>query len=142
MATKVTRTRNAGTWTESAYWGALRSALRRTFRFWKPAQSALRAARVPYVHGRQKWAFRCADCGQLFKRAGVEIDHVIPVGSLRCLQDIAGFVARLTPEDPNAYRVRCIACHAAKTANDRAARAIRAAAQSPANGQASGRSAH
>ena len=34
--------RNAGTWSEAKYWGTLRSGLRRLFRFWQPAQDALR----------------------------------------------------------------------------------------------------
>ncbi len=117
---KAARTRNAGTITEAAYWGMLRSGLRRLFRFWKPSVAALHAARVPYSgkHG-QKWAFLCADCQRLFKRQGVQIDHVEAVGTLLCLDDLPGFLARLTPEDPGAYKIRCIRCHQSKTNQER-----------------------
>lgn len=117
---KVARTRNAGTITEAAYWGMLRSGLRRLFRFWKPAVKALHAARVPYSgkHG-QKWAYLCADCNKLFKRDGVQIDHVEPVGALTCLDHVPGFVARLTPEDSSAFKIRCTRCHQTKTNQER-----------------------
>jgi hypothetical protein len=42
---RVPRTRNAGRWTEAQFWGALRSGLRRTFRYWRPATLALDAAK-------------------------------------------------------------------------------------------------
>lgn len=117
---RVARTRNAGTWTEARYWQTLRSGLRRMFRFWKPAIAALQAARVPCTgKNRQKWAYICADCKRLFPRKEVQIDHVEPVGSLLCLEDVAGFIKRLTPEDPAAFAVRCRCCHQQKTNQER-----------------------
>jgi hypothetical protein len=111
---RVARTRNGGTWTEAHYWGALRSHLRRLFRFWKPAQLALKAAKLP---GRPR--FLCADCEKLFPRKGVQIDHVVPCGTLMCLSDLPGFLERLTPESPAAFCVRCRACHQVKTNAER-----------------------
>lgn len=120
---KTQRTRNGGAWTEAMFWQAVRSGLRAKFRFWKPAIMALNAARTPYggKHG-AKWAYLCADCGRLFRRKGVQIDHAIPCGKLSCFEDIPGFLERMTPEDPKAFSIRCLKCHAAKTAVEREAR--------------------
>jgi hypothetical protein len=118
--TRVPRTRNGGTWTEAEYWGHLRSALRKLSRFWKPAQAALRAARVAYPGPRgAKWAFRCARCNQLFRRPHVAIDHLVPAGELTSFDHLPGFVLRLLPEDPRAFQVLCLRCHQDKTNAER-----------------------
>lgn len=120
---KSPRTRNAGHWTEAQFFGALREALRRIARFWRPKVIALERARVDYPRGKLRFAYRCAECGRLFRREGVEADHVVPAGSLRSLADLPGFVERLLPESPDAYRVLCKRiCHAAKTRAENAAR--------------------
>lgn len=117
---RIPRTRNGGTQTEAGYWGAMRSGLRRLYRFWKPALEALKRARVPNRGPRgRKWGYICADCAGVFVRKGVQIDHVEPVGRLLSYDDLPGFVRRLTPEDPNAFKVRCLSCHQKKTNSER-----------------------
>lgn len=119
---RIARVRNAGTITEAAYWGMVRSGLRRLFRFWKPAVMALNASRVPVKGPRgQKWAYLCADCGKLFLRKAIQIDHVVPVGTLLAYEHVGEFLKRLTPEDPSAYAVRCLSCHQEKTNKEKAA---------------------
>jgi hypothetical protein len=118
---RVQRTRNAGTWSEARYWQAVRSALRRAFRFsWVPARMALRAARMA-CHGPrgQKWAYLCARCQKPHLRKMVQLDHVVACGSLCSAEHVAGFLARLTPERPEDYQVLCLACHKEKTGKDR-----------------------
>lgn len=120
---KVARTRNGGTITESAYWYLVRSALRRGFRFWKPALACLKASRVAYSGPRgRKWAYLCAGCNRLFVRTDVQIDHKVPVGSLKCLADLPGFLERLTPERPEDFSCLCLDCHQAKTDAEREAK--------------------
>ena len=81
----VERNRNGGKWSEAQYYSAIRSALRRGFRWWKPAVDAKLFARRPYSGGnrRQKWEYICSCCGEWFKDKDVQIDHITPVGSLR-----------------------------------------------------------
>ena len=117
---RVPRTRNASTITEAAYWGMLRSGLRRLFRFWKPAVIALHSARVACrgPNG-QKWAYVCSLCAKPFPRKRVEIHHVVAVGKLLSYEDVGEFVRRLTPENPKGYRVLCKACHLKLTNSER-----------------------
>jgi hypothetical protein len=119
---KVPRTRNGGTLTEAAFWGMVRSGLRRTFRWWKPALAALHAARVPYRGPRgQKWAYVCCDCKRLFLRKQVQIDHVEPAGQLTSYEHVGEFLRRLCAEPVSAYACRCKRCHQVKTNAERAA---------------------
>lgn len=122
---QVDRTRNGGTWTEARFWQQVRSALRRGFRFWKPLQDALAAARIasPGPHG-AKWAFRCQECTRYFRRKEIEVDHREPCGRLLGPEDLAEFLRRLTPEGTGAFRVLCVKCHREKTDREAAAKKI------------------
>jgi 5-methylcytosine-specific restriction endonuclease McrA len=95
--------------------------LRSAFRYWLPALDALNAAKFPYKgsNKRQKWEFKCAECKKMFKRTEVEIDHKIPVGSLKCDEDLIEWLHRLTPESSDAYQVVCKECHREKTNRER-----------------------
>lgn len=117
----VPKTRNAGKWTESQYFSRIRSALRRTFRFWGPMQLALDKASRPSrsENKRLKKEYQCAHCKEWFKRADVEVDHIIPCGSLNSYKDIPSFLERLTPESIEAFQVLCKPCHLIKTKKDR-----------------------
>lgn len=118
---KSPKTRNAGTMTEAAFFSWLRSGLRRHFRYWKPIQQARIAARRKYEgeNKRRKWIYICNHCNREFMGSEVQVDHIIPAGSLRSLDDIKGFVERLASEDPNNYQVLCKECHKKKTKKDR-----------------------
>ena len=115
---RVSKYRNGGTWSEAKYWGAVRSALRRGFRFWKPITDAKLKARRPVSgRGRQKWEYQCNHCTQWFKGDEVQVDHIIPVGTLKCEDDLVQFLRNLTTEE--GYQVLCSDCHGKKTAEER-----------------------
>jgi hypothetical protein len=117
---RVPRTRNGGTMTEAAFWGMLRSGLRRTFRYWRPAAAVLAASKQPFHGPRgQRFAYLCAGCGKLHKRTNVNIDHRIACGALTSYAHLPEFVARLTAEGPESYQVLCKQCHGAKTLAER-----------------------
>ena len=120
----VAKTRNAGTMTESAFWGFLRSRLRRQFRYWKPMMAAKQAARRPYngPNKRQKFEFQCNHCKEWHADKNVQIDHINPTGSLLSWEDVTPFLQRLIPEDIKSFQVLCKPCHTKKTNDEREGR--------------------
>lgn len=50
-------------------------------------------------------------------RREIHVDHVIPCGSLKSLDDVRGFVERLFVE-ADGLRVLCEQCHAERKATD------------------------
>lgn len=114
------KTRNAGTMTESAFWSFIRSALRQKSRWWKPIGEAKQAAKRAYKgRGNQrKWEYQCAECLNWFADKEVNVDHRIPAGTLRCADDLPGFVERLFCEVDN-LQVLCSTCHNKKTQDEK-----------------------
>lgn len=113
---RVPKTRNSATMTDAAFFGWLRSQLRRSSMRWRPIYQALNAARRPSqsANKRLRWEYQCAECSGWFARADVEVDHEPPVGSLRSYADLPGFVERLFCE-VDGLRIKCNACHNRKT---------------------------
>lgn len=114
---RVARTRNAGQWTESMFFSAIRQALRTKFRYWKPGQIALNNASRPSQSTNKllKKEYQCNNCKGWHPRKNVEIDHKIECGSLRNYNDIVPFLQRLTPESVNSFQILCKKCHKNKT---------------------------
>jgi 5-methylcytosine-specific restriction endonuclease McrA len=114
--TQTPKTRNAGTMTESAFWSFIRSALRQKSRWWKPIAQAKAKAKRAYKGPlkRQKFEYQCAECLNWFPDKKINVDHRIPAGTLRCADDLPGFVERLFCEVDN-LQVLCTTCHDKKT---------------------------
>lgn len=77
-----------------------------------PIRKAAEAASRPY-HGpapRQRKEYQCACCLQWFPRKEVEVDHIIPCGSLTSYEDLPCYVALLFCEQDN-LQVLCKPCH-------------------------------
>jgi hypothetical protein len=109
--------KNGGTMTDAQYFSKIRSILRSGFRYWKPMQMALEKASRPSqsINKRIKKEYQCNHCKNWFKRADVEIDHVLEAGSLNCYEDIVPFIQRLTKEDITSYQILDKKCHKIKT---------------------------
>ena len=118
---RVAKTRAGGRWSEAKFFGFIRSALRSASVRWPPKADAIRAARKPYVgpNKRQKWTCHCALCGKWHKLSDLQADHITPCGSLRCFDDLAGFVERMFCEQ-DGFRILCKPCHKTITAIERA----------------------
>ena len=114
------KTRNSGTMTEAGFWGFIRSSLRQKSRWWKPIGEAKQAAKRAYKgRGNQrKWEYQCAECLNWFPDKEVNVDHRIPAGTLRCADDLPGFVERLFCEVDN-LQVLCQGCHNKKTQDEK-----------------------
>lgn len=108
----IPKTRGGGRYTEAAFWAFVRSGLRQKWSRWGPRYDALAAARRPSKSSnlRLKWEFQCSQCKRWFAQKGVEVDHIVPCGSLRCWADLAGFAERLFVE-VTGLRVVCKPCH-------------------------------
>ena len=118
---RVPRTRGDGTLTEAAYWGKIRGALRAGSLKYASRYAALAKAKHPKPKatlGRHRVEFFCAACKGSFEGKNVEVDHIERAGSLRCYEDLAGFVERLYCES-SGLQVLCKPCHKLKTAQDR-----------------------
>lgn len=117
---RVARTRGAGTLTESAFWAMIRSALREKSRWWKPVSVCRNNARRKYQgdNKRQRWEYQCNKCKKWFPHKNVNVDHITPVGTLKCKEDLPGFVDRLFVE-VEGLQVLCNKDHDEKTKSER-----------------------
>jgi hypothetical protein len=92
--------------------GKIRAGLRGISRYWKPFQVALHLASEKWnVGGRIKKLYRCCKCEKRLDRQSVEVNHIIPVGSLKSYDDLPGFCDRLFVEDVSLLEVVCKECH-------------------------------
>ena len=116
MGTVKEKPRASGTMTEAAFWSFIRSALRQKSRWWKPIQMVKLKARRKYsgVNKRQKYEYKCNKCKKWFPDKQINVDHIIPAGSLTTAQDLPQFVERLFSEEDN-LQVLCSTCHDKKT---------------------------
>lgn len=117
---RIVKTRNAGTMSESAFWGFIRSALRQKSRWWKPIAQCKAKAKRAYKGPlkRQKFEYHCNDCKGWFPDKLVNVDHIFPAGTLKCADDLPAFVERLFCEEDN-LQVLCSKCHNIKTQKEK-----------------------
>lgn len=116
--------RNAGTMTESAFWGMIRSLFRKRSMYWKPiaiVKAKNRRDKPRDVIGKHKFEYQCNECKGWFQDKEVQVDHFIEAGSLTCAEDLPGFVERLFCEEEG-FQVLCHkrldgieSCHRKKT---------------------------
>lgn len=116
----VERKRAGGTWSESRYFSFIRSALRRASSKYPVKWQVLNDAKRPYIGNdkRSKWEYECNSCKGWFKTKDVQVDHIVPAGSLKTYKDLAGFTERLFCEADN-LQVLCTTCHDIKTQQEK-----------------------
>lgn len=118
--------------TEAAFFGKIRSALRKEWRNSQMYKDALKSAKKPYIGGgRRKVSIECADCKTHYAlndkiivpsaKKGVtktvkayNIDHKIDAGSLKSFDDLSGFAERLFCAS-EFLQILCYHCHHDKT---------------------------
>jgi 5-methylcytosine-specific restriction endonuclease McrA len=119
-ASRVVKNRNAGTMSESAFWSFIRSGLRQKSRWWKPITECKLSARRPYTGPlkRQKFEYQCNRCKKWYPEKKINVDHIVPAGTLTCANDLPAFVERLFCEQEN-LQVLCETCHNEKTQKEK-----------------------
>lgn len=120
MGRRVERTRAGGNWTESRYFGFIRSTLRRAFTRY-PVKHQVKVKSRRQKKGSRRYEYQCAACKKYYPNSQTQVDHIIPAGSLKTFDDLPGFVERLFCE-PDNLQVLCSQCHKAKTEEERNAR--------------------
>ena len=115
MPRRVERTRASGTWTEARYFGFIRSALRSAFQKYPVKYHAKKRAMRDTEEGAR---YECAACNELFRSGEVQVDHVVPCGSLKTYEDLPQFVERMFCE-VDGFQVLCKPCHQTKTNEER-----------------------
>jgi 5-methylcytosine-specific restriction endonuclease McrA len=121
MGKRVPRTHAGGTWTKSQYFNFIRGALRKAATRYPVKHQVLDTVKT-FVEGkRHRFEYPCAECGASFKRTEVEVDHIVPAGSLREYEDLPSFTRTLFCEADN-LQVLCKPCHKKKTAAERKAK--------------------
>ena len=112
------KTRNGNKWTEARFWSFVRSSLRGAFQRWGPKHEAKEMAKVQVEGKPHKYEYICAECKDGFRATEVQVDHIVPAGSLKCYEDLPGFVEKLFCEK-DGFQVLCKPCHNAKTQSER-----------------------
>lgn len=57
------------------------------------------------------WHCKCEMCGTSGPQKDFEVDHIVPAGSLRCYEDILGFLERLLYIGDKDLRIVCKECN-------------------------------
>ena len=123
-------------WTEAKFFGFLRSGLREKFSRWPPKYNTIKNSaqtvlakdehgnRVVYKTGKKAGEFKtlkmyaCSKCKQLFKQKEVQVDHIVPAGTLKSFKDLEAFAENLFVGE-DGLQVLCKTCHEVKTQEEK-----------------------
>jgi hypothetical protein len=107
---KPPKPRAGGLWSEARFWSFVRSNLRRAR--WPVIYQAKKLAERKYKgpNKRQQFEYQCAICKEWHMGKDVQVDHIIPCGSLNRYEDLPEFVRKLYCEVDN-LRILCKDCH-------------------------------
>jgi 5-methylcytosine-specific restriction endonuclease McrA len=118
---RVERTRCSGTKTEAGMVSWVLSYLRKMTLRWKPRFDRLndgREKRPLGTNGREVWANTCEKCKKWYKTSDLAMDHIVPIGGLKSL-DEAGRWLKMALVEIDGYQRLCKKCHDKKTADER-----------------------
>lgn len=123
----------ARAWTEKFILSRIRATLRRLSMQMPAIRECKLRARRAYTEGvnpRQKFEYECRHCHCWFAEKDVNVDHVVPAGSLTSFDDVGPFARRLLFPEQSDLQVLCEGCHNTKTQLERkATRTARKAAK-------------
>ena len=70
------------------------------------------------LHKRTKTAGKCVFCHHMFGKSNLQVDHIIPVGSMKTYAEAPGYLLRLLCSKEN-MQLTCKPCHDIKTYADK-----------------------
>jgi len=114
----------ARAWTEKFILSRIRATLRRLSMQMPAIRECKLRVRRAYTLGinpRQRYEFECNHCHEFFPEKQVQVDHVVPAGSLQSFDDVGPFARRLLFPDQKDLQVLCERCHGIKTQAERKA---------------------
>ena len=120
MANRVPRTHAGGKWTKARYFSFIRGALRSAVNRY-PVKHVAKKRAARQKKGGKRFEYLCAECNKYYPNSQVEVDHIVPAGTLRSYEDLPKFVENLFCE-PEGLQVLCKTCHQLKTNAEREAR--------------------
>jgi len=91
------------------------ATLRRASYRWPARTEAMRLARV------ERGLYKCAMCTKVHTRSNIQLDHILPVISLKGFKTWDEYIDRLLC-DPEGFQVLCRPCHDAKTKGENSLR--------------------
>lgn len=102
--------------TQAAYFAWVRGQIRRGLWSRNPIKNYIkRQARKPAPKGsRAKFVITCEFCRKDHAQTKIEVDHIIPAGSLKNWEDIGPFMQRML-NPSGGYRLLCKPCHKTHT---------------------------
>lgn len=118
---RVERTRCSGTKTEAGMVSWVLSYLRKMTLRWKPRFDRMNEGRKKKPlgkNGREVWANTCEHCNKWFKTSDLDMDHVLPIGGMKSL-DEAGRWLKMALVEIEGYQRLCKKCHDKKTLVER-----------------------
>lgn len=110
MSKKTPPNTNYPAWSDAKFWSFVRSGLRAKWVRWPPRYEALRDARRAVKNKRHKWEVKCSICKKWKQQKYIQVDHIIPVGTLKDYQHLPDFVRKLFVSKDK-LRVVCAVCH-------------------------------
>jgi hypothetical protein len=75
-------------------------------------------SRIAPTNHRAKRVGDCSQCGKMFGISKLDVDHIIPAGSIKSWADYSGFIQRLLCGESN-MRLVCKPCHLIISAAER-----------------------
>lgn len=107
-------------WSSAKFFSFLRSAIRSRQLRWPPRNLKKMEGRRIYIgdNPRQKYEYHCEVCDGWFPEKMIEMDHIIPVGSIRSFQEFGEAAERMFCHK-DLWRRVCKDCHKKITSQQR-----------------------
>ena len=109
---------NYSQWSDAQFWSFVRSGLRAKWVRWPPRFEVIKNSRRAVENKRHKWEVKCAKCKRWHMQKNIQVDHIVPVGTLKDYSHLPDFVRKLFVP-VTGLRVLCKPCHTKITNEER-----------------------